>query len=98
MHRVRRSERCLRANAAVNTAADAGAWRSIKATGHRADSGYYNARTESSRASGNTTNESDYSAGNNRDSPDYNARDTANHFACGTRGRRPSSVSDAVGW
>jgi hypothetical protein len=97
MHRVRRSERCLRANAAVNTAADTGAWRSNQTTRKRSDSGYYVTQSESSRASGNTTNESDYPAGNSRDAPEYNARDTANHFAYGTRSRS-SSVSDAVAW
>ena len=97
MHRVRRSERCLRANAAVDTAAHTGAWRSNKATGKRSDPGHYDAHTKSSRASGNTTNESDYSAGNTRDSPDHNARDKANESYNSARdGSRARSVSNAV--
>ena len=97
MHRVRRSKRCLRANAAVNTAADTGAWRSNQTTRKRSDPRHYVARTESSCASGNTTNESDYPAGNSRDSPDYNARDTARESHTGARDRsRASGISTAV--
>ena len=99
MHRVRRSKRCLRANAAVNTATDTGAWRSNQTTRKRSDPRYYVARTESGCASGNTTNESDYPAGNRRDSPDYNTGDTANESHDGARNRsRARGISDAVAW
>ena len=78
MHRVRRSERCPGANTAVNTAADAGAWRSNQTTGKRSDPRYHDADPESGRASGNTTNESDYGAWNTTNPADYNTGDTTN--------------------
>lgn len=65
MHRLRRRERCTRTNAAVNTAADTGAWRSDQTTGHRPDSRHdTHDNAEPVRSSWNTANKSDGAARN----------------------------------
>ena len=50
-------------HAAINTATNAGSWRSDKTTRNRTHSGNNNASAESCGASGNTANKSDRAAG-----------------------------------
>lgn len=92
MHRVRGSERCPGANAAVNTKTHAGAGRSNKATGKRAHSRHdtHNNATPDS-ASGNTANTSVGAARN--DESGANTDDPPANGGSGT-----NASTDTVTW